>query len=359
MSSKATLTDFILRNRFVSHFLFWGTFLLVFTILATLNAGSFSDHLINYVSILPFQMMAAYFLVYYQVPKLLLQKKYARFGISVLASAYVFSVLARLVVIYIVEPRVRENFEQETVWEVLTDPYYLFSVYFPVVYVIVFLMLAVKTIKERFEEKHQIQLLENEKATNELKFLKAQIHPHFLFNTLNNLYALTLAKSDAAPIVVTKLSEMLDYMLYQCNEPSIAIEKEIILLQGYIDLETLRYGTQLQLEFNHQVDIPSTQIAPLILLSFVENAFKHGASGNPLNPKVDVDLQVEKGQLYFKVFNTKPAPNTFKKEDTEKKHIGLANINRQLTLNYPNTHSIEVDDTQDSYCVTLRIDLNE
>lgn len=355
MKSNVNLVDNIIQNRFVSHLFFWSAFVLFSTILTTLNSGSFVNNLINYLSLLPVQMIAAYTMIYYQVPLIISKRKYFYFSISFLLSAYIFSALARLVVIYIAEPFIRVNFEQEPFLEVVSDVYYLFAVYFPVVYVIVFLMLAMKTIKERLEEKAHIQLLQKEKATNELKFLKAQIHPHFLFNTLNNLYALTLAKSDVAPKVVVKLSEMLDYILYQCNEPSIEIEKEINLLQGYIDLEMLRYNEHFEMTFDHEIISPNARIAPLILLSIVDNAFKHGTSGNPIDPKIHIRLSVEDGQLYFKVFNTKSA---LQNDKSNNNGIGNTNLRRQLEINYPNKYQLEVEDMPKTYQVILKIDLN-
>lgn len=274
-------------------------------------------------------------------------------------SVYVVSIIARLSIVYIAEPLIRKDFIQESLGEILADPAYLLVVYFPIVYLMAFLLLALKTIKERFEEKNMMEILRKEKATNELKFLKSQIHPHFLFNTLNSLYALTLTKSDVAPKVVVKLSEMLDYMLYQCNVPRLAIQKEIDLIQNFMDLEKLRHGTQLELSFEHQVDATQPQIAPLILLSLVENAFKHGASGNFLNPKIHIQLTVKDERLHFEVFNTKPPIAAPQPESTPKQGIGLYNVKRQLVLNYPSKHQLAIDETDETYLVTLNIDLHD
>lgn len=359
MRTTNTIIDRILQHRIVTHFLFWSSFLLIFTLLGALNTGTIKNHLINYLALLPAQMLAAYTLVYYQVPRLLLKKKYVQFGLSFILAVYVFAVVARLTIIYVAEPFIREDFVQESVLEVLSDPIYLFAVYFPGVYLIVFLMLTVKTIKERFEEKHQIEVLQKEKATTELKFLKAQIHPHFLFNTLNNLYALTLAKSDAAPEVVVKLSEILDYMLYQCNDPTIAIHKEVELIQNYLDLERLRYGQQLQVRFEHQIEQENTAIAPLLLLAFVENAFKHGVRGNPRPSLIEIDLSVKQQQLYFKVMNTKISIKVPKKSNLARNGLGLSNVKRQLVLHYPKQHQLNIQDTNTTYEVTLTINLNK
>jgi len=357
MDSKTTLINKIVENRPLSHFLFWLVYLFTASLWSSLETNSFSRHLIANLAILPAQLMGTYLLVYHQIPQLLLKKKYVQFAISLIVAIFIFAAIGRISIIYIAEPFIREDFEQESIIEILTDPIYLLIVYFPSVYLVSFYMFAVKSFKNLFEEKHQLEVLQKEKATNELKFLKAQIHPHFLFNTLNNLYALTLVKSDAAPEVVVKLSELLDYILNQCNEPFIEIHKEVKLIEGYIELEMLRYGEHLDLVFNHEVDDADTPMAPLILLSIIENAFKHGASGNPNNPKIHIDLQVKEGQLYLKVFNNKPPLNLQKENNTERNKIGNANLKRQLELNYPNKHQLDIDETPDSYLVVLKIDL--
>ena len=348
--------DKVLQNRMVTHSLFWLLLIIVTTVTASMYDETFKIHLINNLSLLPVQIGAAYFLAYYQIPKLLLQKKYLLFLLSGIPSIFVFSVLARLAVVYISEPLWRTHFVQESLWEIIYDWEYLFTVYFTTAYLFSIVFLIVKTIKEHFEQRHQLEILKKEKATAELNFLKAQIHPHFLFNTLNNLYSLTLDKSDDAPEVVLKLSEMLDYMLYQCSDPTIEISKEVELMHNYIDLELLRYGDNLDFQFNKAIDDNSTQLAPLILLTLIENAFKHGASGNLVNPTVHLDLKVENKYLTFKVFNTKPdSPNIPIKP--HKKGVGATNINRQLSLMYPNKHKLTIDDKSDSYSLILEIEL--
>lgn len=357
MKSNNAFIDTILQNRVLSHVLFWCSFLFIFIMLGALNTGAIKPIAYNNLALLPSQIAAAYLLNYYQLPKLLLKKKYVLFFISMFLSVYILSVFARFNVVHIVEPLVRENFVQETIQEILSDLVYLFTAYFPAVYLYGFIMMTVKVIKGRFEEKHQIELLQKEKATNELKFLKAQIQPHFLFNTLNNLYALTLSKSDLAPKVVLKLSNLLDFILYQSDQVSIPIEKEIELIQGFIDLESLRYGDTLDLFFEHRVDNPNTQIAPLVLLPLIENAFKHGVSSNPKNAKIHIDLSVVNGALIFKADNSK-LNDRVEHLNNGKSGIGTSNLKRQLELNYPNKYTLEVADASDSYSVELSIDLN-
>ncbi|MEL7145752.1 MAG: histidine kinase, partial [Bacteroidota bacterium] len=234
--------EWVLKRRVLTHVLFWGGGLLLFAMLAIWSPSYWWHQLLNYAILLPVQMVAAYLFVYYQLPKLLMQRRFLMFLLSLVVSTYLFSLIARLSVIYVLEPLTRTEFEQESVWEVLTDPVYLLFNYFPLVYIYTFLMWALKSFKSTYEERHRAAILEKEKAETELKFLKAQVQPHFLFNTLNSLYALTLTKSDTAPQVVLKLSELLDYMLYHVNERRVAFSRELKLLQDYIELEQLRYG---------------------------------------------------------------------------------------------------------------------
>ncbi|OUR93218.1 hypothetical protein A9Q87_05755 [Flavobacteriales bacterium 34_180_T64] len=304
-------------------------------------------------------MLAAYALLYFQLPKLLYKKKYLLFALSLIITSYVFSVLARLLVVHLVEELVRERpFEQESVTEILTDLKALYSRYSLVVYFPAFIMLMYSLIIEKFSRKNQMEQLQKEKFSAELNFFKAQIHPHFLFNTLNNLYALTLQKSDKASDTVLKLSEILDYMLYQCNDSRVPVVKELKLIQNYIALEQLRYGDRLELNFNHEIDNLNTQIAPLILMSLIENAFKHGASGSINKPIIKIDIQVANGLLQFSIYNTK---NTINQEDLTnyKKGIGMSNTKKQLELLYPDKHLLTINEESSSYEVKLHVDLNE
>ncbi|MEM7084922.1 MAG: histidine kinase [Bacteroidota bacterium] len=305
---------------------------------------------------LPSQMAAAYLLNYYQIPRLLYKRKYLLFTLSLLVSIYVFSALGRMSVVYIAEPFIRVDFEQETIQEILSDTAYLFSVYFTSTYVYAFVMLLIKAVKIRFEERHKIEMLQKEKVTSELKFLKGQIQPHFLFNTLNNLYALTLSKSDLAPQVVLKLSELLDFILYQSNQSTIPVSKEIELIQGFIELETLRYGDKISVQFRHETQNNNTPISPLLLLPLVENAFKHGVSGSTKNAEIKIDLKVDSNQLRFEIYNTKPRTKVSK--DLKGSGIGTANMKRQLALNYPGEHTFEIEESADDYLVRLFITLN-
>ena len=349
--------DRIIQQRWIAHGLFWLFFLLVFTMFASLNSGKLYHHLVNYLAMLPSQILAAYTLNYFQVPQLLLKRKYLLFVLSFGLSTYFFSAFARYCVVHLAEPVIRKDFAQESIFEILSDGGYLFLVYFPGVYTVVFIMLIIKIFKERFEQKHEIEVLQKEKVHHELQFLKAQIHPHFLFNTLNNLYALTLAKSDVAPAVVMKLSDMLDYILYQCNEPTVTMQQEVDLIQGYIDLEKLRHGANLMVSFRTELDNPNVPIAPLILLSLVENAFKHGVHHRIPNPIIDIHLKVADEVLTMNVENTKIPAKLMEGVVSTNQGIGKVNLQRQLALNYHKRYHLTIEDTDETYRVLLTINL--
>ena len=172
--------------------------------------------------------------------------------------------------------------------------------------------------------------LQKEKLETELNFLKAQINPHFLFNTLNSIYALALKKSDDTADVVVKLSKLLRFVLYEAQAKTIAIDREIQFLKDYIELESIRYDQRLKVRFDFETDNPNTLIVPLLLVPFVENAFKHGASETTAEAFIAIDLRLKNNRLSFVV------ENSFESESNgHQEGIGLKNLRRQLELLYP------------------------
>lgn len=355
IKQQNSLLDKILQNRILSHSLFW---LAIFLLAPFTSSERIKDvgeaYLFRGVA-MPMKIIPTYFLVYYLIPIFYRKKKYIQFLVLFILSAFVFTVIYRFNNIHIAETLAGVNAPKESLWEIITQYEFTISAYFFRIYVFTIIFMIAKAIKDREVKSRQIEVLQKEKTEAELNFLKAQIHPHFLFNTLNNLYALTVNKSDDAPEVVEKLSEMLDYMLYQCRDPKVRISQEIELLQNYIALEKIRYGDRLQLNFEHKVDHPHTEIAPLMLISMVENAFKHGVSGAIQEAIVKIDLKVENGNLDFNVFNTK-ASGQLKPLDYQK-GIGVKNIQRQLELTYPDQYTWNVNEEETSYEVNLTIKL--
>ncbi|GAA4798587.1 hypothetical protein GCM10023231_29210 [Olivibacter ginsenosidimutans] len=188
----------------------------------------------------------------------------------------------------------------------------------------------------------------------QLALLKAQIHPHFLFNTLNNLYALSMSKSSEAPDVITSLSDILRYILYECNVPMICLEREIGVIEQYLRLERIRFETNLDINFYKKGNHKQTYIAPLLLLPLVENAFKHGVSKQLDEAWIHLSSEVYEQHYIFKIANSKPE-NKGKQTSSPYGHIGLANIYKRLDILYPKRYKIQVSDEDGQFIVLLKL----
>lgn len=210
-----------------------------------------------------------------------------------------------------------------------------------------FLILVLKL----YTEKQQLLKLNEQKKTAELAALKNQLNPHFLFNTLNNLYALALKKSNDTPKVIRKLSEILDYILYRCNKPYVSLDKELELIENYLSLEKIRYADRVKISFSKNVT-GQEKIAPLLLLTFVENAFKHGVTNEIQQAHINIAISKKGEELLFKVENSKPAM-TEKLENKES--IGLQNIKKQLELLYPKAYDLIIENDKSTFSANLKL----
>jgi LytS/YehU family sensor histidine kinase len=201
--------------------------------------------------------------------------------------------------------------------------------------------------------KQATQQLRIEKQEAELNYLKSQTNPHFLFNTLNNIYSLARDKSDLAPESILRLSKILRFMLYEAGGAYIAIEQELKIMSDYIALEKLRYDESLHINFNYDIEDMKQALPPLLLLPLVENAFKHGVSETRNQPFVDIHLSVNKRQLAFFVRNSTDA---LPEEGRVKENIGLSNLRRQLELLYTD-YQLSVQQSEYVFVATLKINL--
>jgi two-component system, LytTR family, sensor kinase len=216
---------------------------------------------------------------------------------------------------------------------------------------IIFFGLA-KHVYDYRKLKETTQRLRIEKQEAELNYLKSQTNPHFLFNTLNNIYSLARDKSDLAPESILRLSKILRFMLYETDGAYIAIEQEVKIIDDYIALEKLRYDETLRVNFNHDVEDMKQAIPPLLLIPLVENAFKHGVSETRNHPFVEIHLAVKKRSLTFIVKNSS---ESFANEPV-KENIGLSNLRRQLELLYSD-HQLSVQQHESVFTASLKINL--
>jgi two-component system, LytTR family, sensor kinase len=196
--------------------------------------------------------------------------------------------------------------------------------------------------------------LQRDNLTLELNALKAQINPHFLFNTLNNIYSLALRKSDKAPDIVLKLSDMMRYVLYECNSGPVPVEKEIQFVSNYIELERIRHGSQASINYSLTGNPEESRIEPLLLIPIVENCFKHGINAQMKSGFVDIQLNVFKGKLQLEVANSVPLNGS---SFHDKGGIGLDNVKKRLELIYPDKHKLEITALPQSYKVDLELNL--
>jgi len=338
--------EYIKNRRVLKHVVFW-LCLYLFLVFVQNSQDPFWVIAIAKAAVFIPQILIAYFFAYWLIPKYLFTKKYTIFLICAIVSAYITSAFSRILMVHVAEPIIMNRpFTQEPILEILTDWKKLVTGYFLSIYSISFLFILIKLSLERVEE----QSVKKEKMAIELKMLKAQLNPHFLFNTLNNIYSLSIINSPKTSESIGKLSEILDYVLYRCDQKYVPLTGEVTLLENYIALEKLRYDERLEVSFTHSVDTQS-KIAPLILLSIVENAFKHGAGEDSGSPKINIDLTQKNDVVSFTVFNT----TTLQKNETSKGTIGLENIHKQLALIYPNTHSIDINQQENSFQVTITL----
>jgi hypothetical protein len=347
------LKNIDLKRVFI-HIIYWISFLFLY-ISGKHDDTSTYDFTFVYGCKIIAQATAAYGLIYWIIPRTLNKKKYLFFIFSAIGWLYFVFAILMIFKYYYLEPKFPGFFDdwlghKMSVPERLTSFKLIFREFSFITYPIIILGFI------SFNRKQQRLLkLEEEKKSMELKFLKNQLNPHFLFNTLNNLYTLTLKKDDKAPEVIAKLSEILDFVLYRCNEDFVSIEKEITLIENYIALEKLRYSeNRLNISFTKGIQ-ESNKISPLIILTFIENAFKHGVINETEKADIKLNLESKKGQIIFGIENTKPQNNFA--AISNKSKIGLENVRKQLDLLYPKKHQLEIEETQNNYTVKLYLNL--
>lgn len=332
------------------HCVYWTSFLLLY-ISGKSEEDTYYVFTFIYIWKILAEVTAAYGLIYWIIPQTLNKKKYFLFVICAMGWLYLVFALLMTFKYYYLQPKYPAFFDgwlgqKMTVPERLTSFKLIFREFSFITYPILILGFI------SFNRKQQRLLkLEEEKKSMELKFLKNQLNPHFFFNTLNNLYTLTLKKDDKAPEVIAKLSEILDFVLYRCNEDYVSIEKEIALIENYIALEKLRYDeNRLNISFTKDIS-ENNKISPLIILTFIENAFKHGVVNETEKAEIQLNLESKKNQIVFSIENTKPQNELA--SITNKSKIGLENVRKQLDLLYPKRHQLEIEETPTHFKVKL------
>lgn len=336
----------LFKTRWRYHTVFWLLYIVFITFIFYCLYGIKEANFYLLIPLFfPCEIAMVYLNLYVLMPRLLFARKYIQYGVSIIGLFIIVSIIN----VYI---------HRLNVW--LGCPYYSINTRFTVanmvsrcfeLFSLTCITSGIKLAKDWLLNLQWIQDKEKQYLEAELNFLKGQIQPHFFFNTLNNLYSLTLKKSDQAPEIVLKLSDLMSYMLYESNVPKTPVSKEITYLQNYIDVEQLRFGDRLQLTFDIEGDIEQAYIPPMLLILFVENSFKHGARHIVHHISISIQLQITNDQLYFRVSN--PLPDT----PVAGNHtgIGLKNVQRRLELLYGKDYSLTTEAYNNNYIVSLKI----
>lgn len=295
----------------------------------------------------PLHIVIVYFNIYYLIPKFILIRKFKR---------YILFLLVSLFLLYCIRTGLNFLLVTKNIWPEADGMQQAFTFNHIIAVIlgelyVVALASAIKLTFDWIYEKRRAEDLQKIQLSTELDFLKSQIQPHFFFNTLNNLYALTLKKSDIAPDVVLKLSDIMQYVLYDVKEPLISLHDEINYIQNYLELEKLRYGDIVNAEITISGNIEDVKIPPLLFLPFIENCFKHGAHENEaIDVQIKFEIETNKW-LKFCVKNTFVHLN-----ETNQKHgIGIKNVKRRLQLLFNNNFKLKTFVKKQHYFVKLKI----
>ncbi|MFC5409629.1 sensor histidine kinase [Larkinella bovis] len=396
-------SNFIFSNypqyRLARHGLFWGVVWLYFTVLygvfpvkdflsrgyseaAAFFMGLFSSGM-SALIFMPAHMTLAYGIIYVLFPRYLDRGHYWKIVVGVLFFSFLSACVSALLSAWVVTPLHTWIGTSRFRGGGLT---YLLMAGLRGGITVAGFVAAIKLMKVWYLKEQAFRQIEKEKFQAELQLLKSQIHPHFLFNTLNNLYALTLRKSEQSPAVVLKLSQLLRYMLYDCNASEVPLEKEIAFMKNYIGLEQLRYGARLEVSVHFHGDLQGKQMAPLLLIPFLENAFKHGTSEQLEQAWIFLDLSVDDDVLNFKLVNSRdadgPAASPAGKTAvgatsvgatsvgatsvgatsvgaTSVGGIGLQNVTKRLELLYANRYELKIQTEEETFLVDLSVRLPE
>lgn len=356
------------RHRLMRHLAFWLCWIL-FSASVQLTAFkpgpmALSDlilyQLLRAVTRLPSNILFCYVTVYFLVPLFIAKRKYISFFLSFLLFVFILYWLNYFLLtpIYHIPGQIVGGEYNKLPFSLFIRKFYSFysNINFTGAIPACCLMLAIKYHKDWNVKQRRGEQLNRENVQAELQLLKAQIHPHFLFNTLNNIYSFALTKDTRAAALVDKLAGMIDYMRTEGENSLVLLEKEIKLLEDYVGLERVRYGDRLDLQIKINGDYKNKLIAPLLMIPFVENSFKHGSSKMRGAQWIKILINVENNELDFRISNSKPSIATTQEN---KKGIGLSNVQKRLQLIYPGKYSLDIMPTENTYEVRLKLFLED
>lgn len=280
---------------------------------------------------------------YFLIPRLLKQRGVIYYGYGVAVTILLFYPVLGLLVSWM--PIAQASGDNPTTFQNVNQ----IMNYGAIPFLVMFLSVPIILINQWFQQSAEISVLEKEKSETELNFLKQQINPHFFFNTLNNLYALSITKDEQTPEVILQLSELMRYVIYKGKEESVKLKEEVKYIEDYIQLQQIRLHKKLDFKFEKNIDNHDLRIPPLLFIILIENAFKHGIE--PAEKECFLHLKLESDEQGL-IFICK---NSFEEKTKGGNGIGLNNLNRRLALRFPNQHSLQIDETENTFQTTLKI----
>ena len=332
--------------RLLIHTFIWGVIWLLLWFDLGMNLRFLVDNGLIYMT----QILLVAMLIYVLAPKLLFEKKYIPFvGISFVAIA----ILAWITMEFPSIP-LRPNRPDGPGPEI--QPPSRFFIHYLLILLAYFIATFVETFLFAQRKQEEIVLTKNENLQTELKLLKSQINPHFLFNALNNIYALAAIDSTKTQQSISHLSNMLRYVLYDCDRPMVALDREIAYIEDYITLFSLKSSKPYAITKHFEYLDKGQPIAPMLLIPFIENAFKHSGIEKRQDSYINIDLKASSDEMVFKVENSS-LEGTLVKDSTG--GIGLENVRKRLEILYPKTHDLEISKTNQSFAITLKIRFHE
>lgn len=306
------------------------------------------------------QLPFVYGMLYWVLPRFILQKKVV---LSILGTVLIWTIvgLLHLYLISDIFPKVLSAILPVSVMANTQRPASA-SIFMAVLatnkgsFTITALALVMKFAKYWYLKEQRNLQLQKENTEAQLKLLTAQVHPHFLFNTLNNIYSQTQTESPSGSKMILELSDMMRYILSEGSKEQVPLGKELAMIQDYINLEKVRYGNKLDLHLSLPEETKNLQIAPLILLPFIENCFKHGASKFLRHPWINLKIEIERTTMTLKLMNGKDEQQS---QTLPKSGTGIPNVKERLRLLYPERHHLQISDEKDVYVVNLWLELVE
>lgn len=334
------------------HLLFWCGVLLFFTYFFGFESNDDNYILSFSLFLMPITIATTYVSIYKLIPDYLIKKRYFLFGLysiyTLIISGYLLLVSVFFGLGYL------SDFEYSNMSQLSRNLFFVMIA----VYLVVIVVSAFKLLKLNLKHTEKTRELETKILETQLKlkeqelnYLKMQIHPHFLFNTLNTMYGFALKKADETPEMILKLSNLLDYLLYQVDKPFVLLLDEINHIKDYIELEKMRFNETLDVSFETENIPENIQIAPMLLLPFIENSFKHGSLQNGVLT-INIKLSCSKDTINFYIENTQS------KLEKTNKGIGLQNIQKRLDLLYKNNYNLIFDATTNLFKVHLKLNNN-